>query len=180
MGGLWKLDQLLACFSELLGSPTRRVGQRRLFFRDQFVEPVSLELPEAVANWPPADIVDRGHLVRPTPFVTVIGKPRLLSFDLHIDTVSTSLPMAETPYQIFSRVLCGLDHTRLRLLGLLTDTLSSADIVTLLGASDLYCVSDGSHDPRTGRASHAWVMTNSAGLYRTSGNLGKYDYAHNS
>ena len=89
---------------------------------------ISLELPEAVANWPPADIVDRSHLVHPTPFVTVIGKPHLLSFDLHIDTVSTPLPMADTPYQIFSRVLSGLDHTRLRLLGLLTDTLSSPDL----------------------------------------------------
>jgi hypothetical protein len=194
MDGLWRYDPLSQSYAELLPSASRSLPHRRVFYHSQFVDLLSLEPAAALADWRFADITEKGHHQRTTAFLTVtaaVGGGTLYQEPaLESPPTADALPIASVSYCLFYAHLRHMDHLRLRQLGLWANSLSSADfehpysllsdclipselavahIVALWAANDLFCVSDGSYDPKLGKGSHAWVMTNAVGAYRLDG-----------
>ena len=192
MEGLWRYDRLLDSYAELLPSVSRT--RRKVFYRSKFVEPFSLEPASALEGWRFADITERGHHQLSSDFLMVTA---VVGTDLVVSPAPVValppppvVPTSCVLYRLFYAHLRHMDHHRLRQLGLCVNSLLSADfehpyfllsdclipsetavshIVSLWGMNDLFCVSDGSFDPKTGRGSYAWVMTNAASAHRLEG-----------
>lgn len=164
MGGLWRFDRIVGSFVELQRAATRTLPDRSRFFRMRFATPLQLATPVEVANWVSTDIIDKGHLSKTAHHITTlhcIRRPP--SATIHVPEPEPSDSAVQSPFIKFRHCLGRLSVTQIRQAGLSELRNVSAEalecIVGKSGSGNLYCVSDGSFSPTSGKGSQAWILT---------------------
>jgi hypothetical protein len=167
MGGVWRYDHIIGSFTEL--RPYARVTtNRKRFHRLQFAEPLQLATAAEIAHWPTIEILERGPQMKLTLFVTALAHAHLRPFTQPppIPPPSLTIPPSDECYNNFVFLLDEMDAARRRIVGLPNNSLPSPPeynfVSNLYANGELYCVSDGSFDPKIGIGSNAWIMTNEA------------------
>ena len=170
MGGLWRFDAQFNTISELQPANLRTSERRKVFHRITYVKPMELVTCEFISSWRIADIVDKGHYTRPpAQFFLVASSVHHSQFDMF------PLPLVDSPanpFDKFNYLLADMNPTRRRQLGVLNYGTLEDDLCKCIQnymSVGLICVSNGSFNPKLGRGSFAWRISNQHDLYRLSG-----------